>query len=194
MREQGRHYERAFEAYLRARRVPYVAVDEARRSLVPPAGWTGNDPLENGLGDLKSFDYLVYPAAGPNLLVDIKGRRAGRGGAPSGLQSWVTEDDVRSLLAWERLFGGDGAHAEERGRAFRAAFVFMYWCDDQPADASVGEVMRHHGRWYAMRTVSVADYAAAMRPRSPRWRTVGLPAREFDRLSAPSAAPALLRA
>ncbi len=191
MRDQGRHYERAFEAYLAARRLCYVAVDEARRSLIPHAGWASGGPAGEGgegLGDLKSFDYVVYPPAGPSLLVDIKGRRAGRGGASSGLQSWVTEDDVRSLLTWERLFGGG------EGGVFRAAFVFMYWCDEQPADASVGEVMRHRGRWYAMRSVGVADYAAAMRPRSVRWRTVGLPAREFDRLSAPAAAPALLRA
>ena len=31
------HYEAAFEAYLRARRLPYIAVDEARRSSWPTA-------------------------------------------------------------------------------------------------------------------------------------------------------------
>ena len=42
------HYEAAFEAFLRARRLPYVAVDEARRSLVAD-------------GSLKSLDFIVSP-------------------------------------------------------------------------------------------------------------------------------------
>jgi len=32
------HYERAFEAFLSARRIPYVGVNEARRNLLPNAG------------------------------------------------------------------------------------------------------------------------------------------------------------
>ena len=42
------HYERAFESYLRERRVAYVAVNEARRSLV-------------GGGTLKNLDFIVSP-------------------------------------------------------------------------------------------------------------------------------------
>jgi hypothetical protein len=34
MANRDNHYEAAFEAYLRVRGVPYVAVDEARRSLM----------------------------------------------------------------------------------------------------------------------------------------------------------------
>lgn len=63
MRDQGRHYERAFEAYLRAHRIPYVAVDEARRALVPAmargdrGGTSDAGAGEGGTpdGDLKSF-------------------------------------------------------------------------------------------------------------------------------------------
>ena len=36
------HYDRAFEGFLRARRIPYVAVDEARKTLLPRVG--GTDP------------------------------------------------------------------------------------------------------------------------------------------------------
>ena len=32
MAKRDNHYEAAFEAYLRARQVPYVAVDETKRS------------------------------------------------------------------------------------------------------------------------------------------------------------------
>ena len=191
MREQGRHYERAFEEYLRAHRIPYVAVDEARRALAPLGVNAAGD------ADLKSFDFAIFSGGGgggvggrggeggTNLLIDIKGRRAAGVGRTSGLQSWVSEDDVRSLLRWERLFGGGPAGA------FRAAFVFVYWCDEQPPDALFQEVFEERGRWYAMRAVAVADYAAAMRPRSERWRTVYVPAREFERLSHPLT-PAML--
>ena len=40
------HYEAAFEEYLRSRRTAYIAVDEARRSLVAN-------------GSLKSLDFIV---------------------------------------------------------------------------------------------------------------------------------------
>ena len=49
MANRDNHYEAAFEAFLRARRVPYVAVDEAQRSLVAD-------------GSLKSLDFIVSPA------------------------------------------------------------------------------------------------------------------------------------
>ncbi|MFT3683972.1 MAG: HYExAFE family protein [Phycisphaerales bacterium] len=68
------HGERAFEAFLRARRMPYVSVNEARRTLVSPEAMGGSP-------DLKSFDFVVYTAAssagrtGANLLVDVKCRR-----------------------------------------------------------------------------------------------------------------------
>lgn len=56
------HYEAAFEAYLRFRRIPYIAVDEAKRSFVEEAS-------------LKSVDFLVSVLGGDNFLVDVKGRR-----------------------------------------------------------------------------------------------------------------------
>ena len=74
-------------------RLPYIAVDEARRSLVPD-------------GSLKSLDFIVSPPGGPSWLVDVKGRRF-----PSGdehhqyWKNWSTRDDLRSLAAWQRHFG-----------------------------------------------------------------------------------------
>ena len=47
MVKRNNHYEAAFEAYLRACRVPYVAVDEAKRSLL-----AGGDSV-------KSLDFIV---------------------------------------------------------------------------------------------------------------------------------------
>lgn len=189
MAQRRHHYEHAFEQYLRAERVPYVAVDEAKKALMPEG-----TPLTVRPGDgghdvaLKSFDFVLYGAAGSaraggtacNMLVEIKGRRVGRahrgrGGWSGRLESWVTEDDVWSLRVWSSLFGPE----------FEAAFVFLYWCDQQPPDALFQEVFEDRGRWYAVRAVPVERYAAAMKTRSPRWRTVHVPPAVFERISQP---------
>jgi hypothetical protein len=91
------------------------------------------------------------------------------------LECWATQDDVDSLLAWERLFG----------EGFLGAFVFLYWCQEQPAAPLFEELFEHQGRWYAARAVLAREYAAAMKPRSPRWRTVDMPAGAFERASRP---------
>lgn len=197
MGQRRHHYERAFEDYLRSRDIPYVSVNEARKAILPP-------PAEPA--SLKSFDFVVYNQAGTNLLVDVKGRRVAaraRNGrsdnarsdsaslvsaaetpqttlldvapAVGRLESWVTEDDIHSLHHWARLFGPD----------FTPVFVFAYWCDDQPPDALFCEMFECRGRWYALRTVSLLDYHANMKPRSPKWRTVHLPTKVFDRIASP---------
>lgn len=215
MAQRRHHYEAAFEDYLRARQIPYVAVDEARKALLPPGAVPtvrvavdaprgaadGSSTPEFGEPiALKCFDFVVYSESG-NLLIDVKGRkvahRARRGvtravpdaedppafggvgaivSAPrSGLESWVTEDDIQSLTHWRRLFG----------EGFDAAFVFVYWCEDQPPDGLFQEVFEHRGRWYAVRVVKMDAYTAAMTRRSAKWRTVHVPARLFERISTP---------
>lgn len=130
-------------------------------------------------GTLKSFDFVVSGPSG-NLLVDVKGRKAvargGRSGAPdAGLDSWVTREDVESLSRWQTLFGP----------GFDAAFVFLFERGEQPPDGLFEDVFEHRGRWYIVRVITLARYAGAMRERSPKWRTVYVPRREFDRLSVP---------
>ena len=180
MAQRHHHYEQAFETFLRARRVPYVAVDEAKKALVPEGA-----PLlvrsADGQSALKSFDFVIY-GPGTNLLVEVKGRRIPRralapGSAPARgrLETWVTLDDVESLDAWGRLFGPE----------FTPTFVFVYWCDEQPPDALFDEIFDHAGRWYSLRAVTLREYAAAMKTRSPRWRTVHIPIAAFDRISRP---------
>jgi hypothetical protein len=63
MANRDNHYEAAFEEFLRVRGVPYVAVDEARRSL-----------LSDGRS-IKSLDFIVASPGGASWLVDVKGRR-----------------------------------------------------------------------------------------------------------------------
>lgn len=193
MAQRRHHYEQAFEQYLRAERVPYVAVDEAKKALMPEGSpltvRAAADPGRES--SLKSFDFVLYGASdsgrsgdgrASNLLVEVKGRRVASSarGAPGALrsprlESWVTLEDVRSLRTWAGLFGPE----------FLAAFVFLYWCEDQPPDALFQEVFEHRGRWYAVRAVTVERYAAAMKTRSPRWGTVHVPGPVFERISQP---------
>lgn len=173
MAQRRHHYEAAFEEYLRCRRIPYVAVDEARKTLLPADARPMRGPA--AAGPLKSFDFVLY---GPdeNLLAEVKGRKVvGRTSGAGRLESWATREDVESLAAWERLFG----------EGFRAAFVFVYWWDAQPAAPLFEDVFEHRGRWYALRLIRLDAYAAVMRPRSERWGTVHLPSADFARLSEP---------
>ncbi len=180
--QRRHHYEHAFEEYLRSRRIPYVAVDEARRALIPDARLT----VDTGRGhaNLKSFDFVIYGES-TNLVAEVKGRRVGNTGPPgrrrtgSRLENWVTLDDIEALSRWERLFGAQ----------FEAVFVFVYWCEQMPPDALFQEIFERAGRWYALRAVRLADYAARMRLRSGRWRTVHLPPEAFAEVSCPFSSP-----
>lgn len=170
---RSNHYDAAFEAYLRARRTAYVAVDEQRRTLLEQAS-------------LKSMDFIVYAPQRPNLLVDVKGRQfpSGTGaGQPEPRSSghkwenWATAEDVPSLLQWQQVFG-DG---------FRAAFVFAYHIVTPAAVREFDEVFDFRGRQYAFFGVWVEDYQREMQTRSASWQTVGLPSRAFRELRSPIA-------
>jgi hypothetical protein len=164
MAQRRFHYDQAFEKYLRDNGIPYVAVDEAKRALQGAKA-----PVT-----LKSFDFVVYSEKGPNLLVDVKGRKHS-GRSTRSLDNWVTQQDVESLEKWERIFG----------EGFIGAFAFLYWCEQQPPDALFTEIFENGGRWYAVLGIRLADYKAHVKQRSPRWETVNMPAKEFARLSRP---------
>ena len=178
MAQRRHHAERAFERLLRTRRIPYVAVNEARQALLP------GGPGPGDAGGLKNFDFIVYGRS-ENLLVEIKGRTIpapacrGVGGRPPRprLESWVTLDDVDALGRWQTLFGP----------GYRAVFVFVYaWPGaEPPPDGLFAEVVGLDGAWHALRAVTLDDYRPRMRTRSPRWRTVQLPREDFDRLARP---------
>ena len=128
MAQRRFHYEQAFEHYLRVNRVPYIAVDEAKKALMPTAA-KGSAPgcsASPAMPAIKSFDFVVY-GQDRNLLVDVKGRMFGSAAkrSPGHYQSWVTQDDVDSMTQWQKLFGSD----------FQAIFVFAYCLNQQPPDA-----------------------------------------------------------
>jgi len=158
------HYDAAFEHYLRANAIAYVAVDEAKRALTE----------KNSPKNIKSFDFVVYSASGKNLLVDVKGRKhSGKTGRS--LQNWVTADDVDSLSKWHHIFGS----------GFEPAFVFMFWCEVQPPDALFQEVFAFNDRWYCVQAVMLGDYREHMTQRSPKWGTVNIPAGAFAEVARP---------
>jgi len=182
MAQRRHHYELAFERFLRERKLPYLAVDEARRAVLPDAAELLVSQTEE-TRKLKAFDFVVYGKE-QHLLCEIKGRKIAapkrRKAAPtprSKLQSWVTLEDVECLGLWERLFGP----------GYRAAFVFLYWCDAPPPDGLFQESFESDGRWYAVRAVTLGDYTGAMTPRSAKWNTVHIPTARFQELSQPFA-------
>lgn len=178
MAQRRFHYEQAFEHFLRANRVPYVAVDEAKKALMPAAGRLHAKPTADEKS-LKSFDFVVY-TPNRNLLVDVKGRMFGSTASANPhssrrFESWVTVDDVESLKHWQNLFGSD----------FEAVFVFAYCLRQQPPDALFEELFAFGERWYALREVRLAEYCKEMVNRSDKWQTVHIPGEAFSRISRP---------
>ncbi len=160
-------YERAFEAWLRERRIPYRAVDQSRRR-------------EFKCRRVKSFDFAISTPAGL-LLADVKGRLF-RGASLVGLkgvQTWVTEDDVRGLEAWRK------AMADREWT--QAGFIFAYQLTQVDVETDGVEVMVFEGRRFVFLLVLLDDYQKAMRRRSPRWRTVYLSADVFRSVAQPLA-------
>ncbi len=162
MAHRNIHYEASFESYLRAKGWPYVAVDETKKAVFADVA-------------IKSFDFLVYSATGPNLLVDVKGRkfpdtsRTRHGGRA--WENWITRDDADGLRQWERVFG----------RGFHAVLVFAYWLQGPPQSAPFDDVHVFRGRSYAYVAVPLAEYLHASRPRSARWGTLTVPSAVFAR-------------
>lgn len=164
---RSNHYDAAFEAYLRGRRTPYIAVDETRRALLADAS-------------LKSFDFIVYCAGACNLLVDVKGRRfpsaaSDARGAGHCWENWVTRDDLDGLMKWQEAFGSD----------FRSLLVFAYHLVDDRWMSRHARTWEFRQRSYAFYGVWAEDYADGMASRSRSWSTVTLPAAAYRRLRFP---------
>ena len=184
MGQRRHHYESAFERYLRDTRIPYISVNEAKKSLLPKGALLTTQADDGEPAKLKNFDFVVY-GQGTNLLVEIKGRRLPairlKDGTPAKprMESWVTMGDIEALTRWRRLFGPE----------FEPVFVFVYWCDDVPPDGLFVETILANERWYTLRAITPDDYVGAMKVRSPRWGTMNLSAADFEALSSPFCGP-----
>jgi len=164
--DRSNPYEAAFEGYLKARGLCYIGVDESRRALL-------------GQAPIKNLDFIVLGACGTHLLVDVKGRRFP--GGPPGKErfvweNWSTQEDIEGLSSWSQLFGP----------GYLAVFAFIYklgpnvTLQNETTDLWVWQEER-----YLLRAVPVADYRRAMRVRSPKWGTVGVPSAIFRTLARP---------
>jgi hypothetical protein len=164
--DRSNHYEAAFEAYLQAHGLGYVAVDETRRSF-------------GGELPVKSLDFIVFGAGGERLVVDVKGRRY-PSGPPGKLRyvwkCWAEQEDARSLERWAAL----------AGPSYRGLLVFAYHVRP-PAELppNTPDQFAFRGRQYLFRAVPSADYLRQMRLLSPSWQTVTLPAAVFRSLVRP---------
>ncbi|MEX2121223.1 MAG: HYExAFE family protein [Pirellulales bacterium] len=162
MANRENHYEAAFEEFLRWRKIPYVAVDERRRSLM--------DQLS-----IKSLDFIVSSSKERIWLIDVKGRRF-----PSGLhkqywKNWSTRDDLVSMASWENLFGD----------RFRALFVFAYNIMGDRSPLPAEQLFEFRGMLYGFVAIRLQQYAFYARQLSPRWDTVMMPVERFRELAQP---------
>lgn len=164
MGKRANHYDAAFEEFLRRSRTPYVFVDEQRRSLLHDSS-------------LKSMDFIVYSQGSRNLLVDVKGRQFPSNGSGGGhkWENWATEDDLQSLLEWERVFG----------TGFRSLLVFAYDVIDGRHHREFEFLFEFREHHYAFFGVWADRYADQMRTRSESWQTVSLPSDSYRELRSP---------
>lgn len=159
MANRRNHYESAFEAFIRSRKVPCVAVDEAKRALFGEEG-------------MKNPDFLLYPQGGLNLVVEVKGKKGkdARGRRP--WENWVTTDDLVSLERWQCMFGP----------GFRAILAFAY-AEPPPAfPLPPGDgAFPFRGRLYRFWAVALDDYLAHLCSRGPAWKAVAMARAAFRR-------------
>ncbi len=164
--DRSNHYEAAFEAWLQAQQLCYVAVDETRRSM---------------LGDslVKSLDFIVHGPFSARLVIDVKGRRFPSG--PPGKrrrvwENWSTQDDVDCLARWAARFGP----------GYQGLLVFTYHLlpeVEMPDDTE--DLFEWRGRRYLLRAVDIDEYRRHVRVRSPKWGTVCVPGAIFRDLIHP---------
>jgi hypothetical protein len=167
MAKRDNHYDAAFEAYLRDRGIPYVAVDEARRS---PGG---SADTENET--LKNLDFIVSPRGTPgSWLVDVKGRQFPSNGKQY-WRNWTTGDELNSLSRWEILFGPQ----------FSALLVFAYLVLDDVAPLPPEELFAFRERLYGFVGIRLHHYLSFGRVISPKWNTFSVPVRQFRALARP---------
>lgn len=162
MAKRDNHYEAAFEEFLRARQIAYVAVDEARRSRLAD-------------GSLKSLDFIVTARCGWTWLVDVKGRRFPSGEGKQYWKNWSTRDDLESLTQWEQLFG------EQAG----ALLVFAYNVIGLKAPLPREMLFEFRGALYGFVGIRLQDYASCAKLISSRWNTLAMPRDRFRQLAAP---------
>lgn len=158
------HYARAFESWLVDHHIKYVPVDQQKRATFSKS-------------KIKSFDFLVYPNGRETFVAEVKGRKfKGKSFAKlTNLPNWVTMDDVEGLRQWSSVFENK----------YAPVFVFVYVLDMVDVESDGREIYDFDDRRYVFFAVGLDDYRANMTLRSPKWRTVNLPAKAFRSCAVP---------
>ncbi len=152
------HYERAFGNWLIDNHVQYIVVDEQKRA-------------EFGRSKIKSFDYLLSLNGRQTIIAEVKGRKFKGVSLEklAGFECWVTADDIEGLVMWQQVFGA--SHV--------AAFVFAYEIENIDVDFDGRDIYEFDSKKYVFFCIMLDDYRRFMKTRSPKWRTVTLPADKF---------------
>lgn len=159
--KRDNHYEAAFEAYLRDKGVGFLAVDEAKRSLL------GGDSI-------KSLDFVVVGPDTSKLVVDVKGRKFPGGSAEKPgrkvWQNWSTREDVEGVARWAGIFGPE----------FRGILAFVYhMLPSVSLPEGTPDLFVFREQNYLMRGIEVSEYRERMKTRSEKWGTVDLSVENF---------------
>ena len=163
MAKRDNHYEAAFEAYLRARQVPYVAVDEAKRSLLSG-------------GTLKNLDFMIVPPQSKtSWLTDIKGRKFPSGRHKQYWKNWSTGDELQSLARWEELLG----------EQFTGLLVFAYHIVGEFAPVAADQLFMFRRQCYGFVGIRLHHYTSYAHVISPKWDTLAMPVARFRELAEP---------
>jgi len=105
------------------------------------------------------------------VIVEVKGRTF-RGATLAdlhGLECWVTLDDIESLRMWRQALGA----------GHEAVFIFVYRVAKLDVDFDGCTVFAYGPDRYVLFCIRLDDYCRHMKRRSPKWRTVTLPADKF---------------
>jgi len=168
MAKRDNHYEAAFEAWLQATSVPYMAVNEAHRAPLPGAGIATQESL-------KSLDFIVSPlGAAQSWLVDVKGRQFPTA-RKQFWRNWSTADELASLARWEALLGPQCA----------GLLVFAYQVVGDRAPLPPEELFAFRGRLYGFVGMRLDQYSSFARLLSRRWNTVTVSIPQFRALARP---------
>lgn len=152
------HYERAFENWLTVNHIQYTSVDEHKKAVF-------------GRSKIKSFDFLLYPRNGQVIIAEVKGRlfKGTSFAKLTGFECWVTAEDIDGLTKWQEIFG----------LGHLIVFVFAYKIENIDVDFDGRDVFNFDAYRYIFFAVKLDDYRKFMKRRSPKWKTVTLPADKF---------------
>ena len=165
--EQANIYEQVFACWLVENHIPFVGVDQTKRF---------NCQCE----DIKNFDFLLHPDSANPILTEVKGRTFHGSSLVGlkGLDGWVTFEDAQALSYWL------GCFQKEKPEA-KAVFVFVFRLEQIDVETDGRCVYDFGDQRFLLLAVPLGWYRACMKPRSPKWQTVSVPAEDFRRYAVP---------